>query len=259
MRKQDVQTSDDLKNYLKECVRKSNRLFHFTTLESLLRIIRNKSFRLTRMDLMNDKAEKNLGKLTNHSENYIMSFTQGKEYVSMWAMYGKASGIKLRLDFDSKELISGLKNYCYSCFEKISTIQVDNSNMKKAFCVLSDIVYLDKEKNEFKHKENPFPNFKVNDDKIINMAGFIKYDAWEFEREKRLLVNLKYDYDLEKKKYPKYIFLNIDNNLIKTFHITFNPWISDEMKNVVRESLKKAAGYEIICNNSTNDGEVDEF
>ena len=104
MNKKDVQMSEDLQIYLQECAEKSDRLYHFTTLESILCIIRNHSFRLTRMDLMNDKAEKNLGNQRDQSKNYVMSYTRDKEYVSMWAMYGNPSGIKLRLDFDRRAL-----------------------------------------------------------------------------------------------------------------------------------------------------------
>ena len=101
--KKDVKTVNDLQCYLQEQTNKADRLYHYTTYESLLCILKNKCFRLSRMDLLNDKAEIKLGKSNEHIRNYIMSFTREKEYVSMWAMYGKASGIKLRLDFPKEQ------------------------------------------------------------------------------------------------------------------------------------------------------------
>lgn len=262
MNKRDVRTSENLQIYLQECAEKSDRLYHYTTLESILCIIRNHSFRLTRMDLMNDKAEKKLGQQRDQSENYVMSFTRDKEYVSMWAMYGNPSGIKLRLDFDRSILQKNINDNFYIDSKKEKKISVYKDNHKSVFSktgwVLSDVVYLDKDTNEFRHKENVFPEIKADEYMIEDLAGFIKYDAWEFERENRLRVNVIAQ-DVIDSKYPEHIYAGIDDSLINTFHITFNPWLSSEMKEVVRTSLREVAGQTIVCDDSKNDGEICEL
>lgn len=192
MLKRDVRLSEDLQVYLQEQAEKSPRLYHYTTLESILCIIKNRSFRLTRMDLMNDKAEKVLGVRKDGTANYVMSFTRDKEYVSMWAIYGKPSGIKLRLDFDRLLLQKSINNNFFSDSEKKEKIMLVSSLYKSVFSkhdwVISDIVYIDKDKKAFRHNEDSFVNISVNQSAIDDLAGFVKYDAWEFERETRLRV-----------------------------------------------------------------------
>ena len=262
MNKKDVQMSEDLQIYLQECAEKSDRLYHFTTLESILCIIRNHSFRLTRMDLMNDKAEKNLGNQRDQSKNYVMSYTRDKEYVSMWAMYGNPSGIKLRLDFDRRALQRSINDNFFFDSEKRNKIPVYKNNhigiFSKTGWMISDIVYLDKDTNEFRHNENVFPGIKADTNTIEDLAGLVKYDAWEFERENRLRVNIIAE-DIFNSNYPEYIYAGIDDSLINTFHITFNPWLSSEMKEVVRTSLRDVAGHTIVCDESKNDGEICEL
>ena len=257
-----VKSWESLQVFLQEQAEQNERLFHYTTLESLMCIIRNKSFRITRMDLMNDKAEKKLGNQKDRSENYVMSFTQGKEYISMWAMYGRPSGIKLRLDFDRELFQKTINNNFYRDSQLTRRIPVHNLDHKAIFSksgwVLSDIVYLDKDKHLFKHNGGIFTEIDANEAMIENMAGFVKYDAWEFEKETRLSVNIRSDYEV-KPEYPSHIYTGISKDLIKTFHVTFNPWLSDEMKKVVREGLKSVAHFDVPCDDSSNDGEIDEF
>lgn len=86
--KRQVFTVEELKQYLRQEAKSNKRLCHYTTFKSIIEIIKNKSLQLTRLDLLNDKAEKKLGFHDDSFENYIISFTQEKEYISMWAMYG---------------------------------------------------------------------------------------------------------------------------------------------------------------------------
>ena len=123
--------------------------------------------------------------------------------------------------------------------------------------LLSDIVYLDKTKNELVHNEKSFQNIKATKDVIDDMTGFIKYDAWEFEREVRLRVLIRHE--LISGDVPKYIYAAITQELIRDFHITFNPWLSTEMKEEIRKSLDTLAGYNLSYNNSQNDGEISEL
>ena len=143
--KGDVRTVHDLQIYLQERTSAAERLYHYTTYESLICILKNKSFRLSRMDLLNDRAEQKLGRIDEQSKNYIMSFTRDKEYVSMWAMYGKPSGIKLRLDFNRKLLVKAINNNFFMDSLKTKKINLYSSQSPEMFTkkdfLISDIVY----------------------------------------------------------------------------------------------------------------------
>lgn len=263
--KKEVRTSNDLQQYLQESAKKSDRLYHYTTFESLICIIRNKCFRLSRMDLLNDRAEIKLGNKDRHLQYYIMSLTRDKEYISMWAMYGKPSGIKLRLDFDRDKFANAINNNFYfdsGLENRIPLMDAPKTNLfaKKDF-LISDIVYLDKSSMALRHNENAFPMIGADDHIINEMTGFIKYDAWEFEREVRLRTRLQ-GYDLDNSNHgntPRYIFAGINETLISDFGITFNPWISSELKEEIKKSLNALTGCELKYADSQNDGEVTEL
>ena len=264
MLKRDVRSSEDLQIYLQEQAEKTTRLFHYTTLESLLCIIKNQTFRLTRMDLMNDKAEKILGGRKDGTASYVMSFTRDKEYVSMWAIYGRPSGIKIRLDFDRLLFQKTINKNFYSDSEKLHKLAPVSSLYKSVFSkhdwLISDIVYLDKDKKQFRHNEDRFINIIADQYSIEDLAGFVKYDAWEFERETRLRVRIGSGYEnFAIDQYLKYIYVGLNKELIKTFRVTFNPWLTDEMKSMIRDTLRIAAGFEIPCFDSINDGEIGEL
>ena len=86
---------------------KSEYLYHFTSLDSLLKIIENKSFRLSRLDKLNDKKESELNNISSLEDTYVMSFSHSDiEYVPMWVMYGKKNDIKIRIRFNRADLES---------------------------------------------------------------------------------------------------------------------------------------------------------
>lgn len=260
----DVTDSRDLQIFLQEQAEKQTRLYHYTTLENILCIIKNKCFRLTRMDLMNDKAEKYLGKQKDRSECYVMSLTKKKEYISMWAMYGRSSGIKLRLGFNRKMLWEAINENFFFDNNRGKRINLLTSShldiFSKAGWLLSDIVYLDKNKHLLKHNGKTLLNITHVDQAVEDVAGFVKYDAWEFEKETRLRVNLRSSInDYKESDFPEHIYAGINEKLIQTFRVTFSPWLSSELKDVVRNSLREMAGFEIPCQDSENDGEISEL
>ena len=256
---------DDLKCFLIEQAYSSQRLYHYTTYESLLTIINGKSLRLSRLDLLNDKAELKLGFHDDVTNNYVISFTNKKEYVSMWAMYGKPSGIKLRLDFNTSAFIKCINNLFYDSQKSNS---ITKKKKKKLFNIpsdsfdqvqLSDVVYLDKDSMRLRHDGRLIKELSADDKIIKRMTGFIKYDAWEFEKETRLRVRLHENRDMKICNNRDYIYCGISDDLIKSFRITFNPWMSPLLKEEVRKSLCSVSGYEIQCKDSDDDGEISEL
>lgn len=263
IKKTTVSSDNELKQYLMNQANSYERLYHYTTYEALLSIIKGKCFRLSRLDLLNDKAELKLGQHNEMIKHYVMSFTREKEYVSMWAMYGKTNGIKLRLDFDGKNFFNK-KAKIYSDSEKHTLI--NKYTTKKLFELepgnyrepiqFSDIAYLDKTSNTIKHNTRPFKGLSVNEKIIDSITGFVKYDAWEFEKETRLKVQLSKDNYSTDKELPEYIYYSIPDDLIRSFHVTYNPWMSQILKEEIQKSLSRICGYEIQCDDSADDGEI---
>lgn len=64
-------------------------LFHYTSYSSAISIIKNRSFRFTRIDLLNDKTETQFAGCDDDEIMYVLSFTNtSKESVAMWMLYG---------------------------------------------------------------------------------------------------------------------------------------------------------------------------
>lgn len=250
------------------------RLYHYTNFENLVSIISHKTFKLTRSDKLNDKVEQRIGNTDHIWNNYVMSMTGDKEYISMWSMYGKKSGIKLRLDFSRNELIKVITQYnncpdnCNN-FLSIDTNQTIKLQEKFSYNLFDKeflcdnpirfayVAYFDKKKRKLKFNDKTFNAFQVCESKIEDLTGFIKYDAWEFEKEIRLFVKIS-DSNYGESYKPECIYLPITEDLIKTFSITFSPCLSNEIKNIVIKQLNELANCALKYKDSDNDGEIDK-
>lgn len=242
----------------------SGTICHYTSYESLVLILKNKSLRLTRYDLMNDYAEKQLSKATDGDYRYIVSFTgTTKESVAMWALYGKHSSLKLRLDIPRGKLIETANNNFFFDSKKEEKIPTYNTgtipcDYKKKNYSLSDVVYYDKRRNVFKLSGKSLNSIEVSPSKISNLAGTIKYDAWEYEKEARLSVVLHQDSGTESKNYT-HIYTGLSDDFIKSICVTYSPWISDEIFGELRTSIDSLAGTKLKHRKSTLQGEIAEI
>lgn len=228
MRTGEISTFEDLTNriYRKE----SETICHFTSFESLILILKNRSLRMSRIDLLNDRAEKQLSQCEEGELRFVTSFTGTAERVAMWAIYGGHSSLKLRLSFPRSILIQSVRDQFY--FDSLKEHKITSDFISKDVCdyskkefSLSDVVYFDKTKNKLR-----FNGIPVTDDIIKKLAGNIKYDAWEFENETRLSVILKQNgakFDLSN------IYANISEELLDKLVITYNPWIEDTVYEVL--------------------------
>lgn len=253
MNKSDVKTIDDLAEYLIG-VNRDSKLYHYTTYENLLCILNNKSFRMTSTDLLNDKKEK---EFSSGNKSFVISMTGDKEYISMWSMYGKPSGIKIRIDFSKSEFKKCLKREnVYSDIDLTSgyfpltksLVEYTRSDVFKE-CSLCSVAYLERDKGHFKHNSNPFNDVAVNELSLNYLSGLVKYEAWEFEKEIRARVFM-----FEDKQ--DYVYLKLSDDFIDSIRVTFNPWLSPELKNAIRNDLKR---YGIECRDSDYDGQIDEL
>lgn len=254
IKKSDVTNETELLEYLGKQPKSGSRLYHYTSFDSLLFILNGKAFRLSRTALLNDKKEK---EFCGKHDFYVMSMTGDKEYVSMWSMYGRASGIKVRIDF-SCELFK-------DCFNRNNVYQDPDCRIpyyhrsKPLFtaspaaieeCALKDVVYLNKDRTEYIHKGNAFSSISATEAGIEQLGGFIKYDAWEFERETRARVYC------DPRKVLDHVFVAISDELVNDIRVTFNPWLSSRMKEELGTSLKK---WGIVCKDSGFDGQIGEL
>lgn len=257
MRTEEINNFDEL--HKRVFNKTSGTICHYTSFESLLMILRNRSLRLTRYDLMNDIAEKQLSKCVDGESRYIISFTgTTSESVAMWALYGKHSGMKLRLECSRSSLIHTADNNFYFDpvqTDKIGLYQVDkvaNDYTKKTFS-LSDVVYYDRKRNKLRLSGKPLNEITVTDVTIKELAGTVKYDAWEYEKETRLSVILR---ENSRRKDIRYVYLGLSDDFIKKLTITYSPWTSLEMIEELSKVIDTLAGFPLKHKKSELFGEI---
>jgi len=256
--KANVKTLGDLREYIADRTQSRDRLYHYTTYESLVMILTQRCFRISHLNLLNDRAEQTLTQDAVRMDSYIMSFSHDpKEYVSMWALYGKPSGIKLRVDFPAKALIKSIDGNFYTDSdrrEKISLDEICPDPVTNRGFSISDVVYYDKDKNTLSHNTRPFTNLAVDRNMVQSLAGFVKYDAWEFEKETRLRLLLHGG-----GSHPQYIYAGIDDPFVREIGVCYNPWISDSLRNELQISIDRLAGHALFHTLSQNHGEIKEL
>lgn len=91
----------------------------------------------------------------------------------------------------------------------------------------------------------------------MNAMGAIKDEAWEFERESRMVAILRtVKNGIEIPDY-KYLLVPIQFDNLTALEIVFNPWMSEEMKECVEEQVRKyvpeTPARKIICQSSIFD------
>ena len=262
--KEEIKTVDDLLNIVTRKIKGS--IHHYTSYESLVSILKHKTFRLTRLDLLNDKAEERLANCHDNELRYNLSFSNTyNESVAMWAIYGGRSSMKLRLSLSRKKLIESFNNNFYFDHEKLNIIPYGSFDMsknagqfvKKQFS-LYDVVYLNKKNNQLRYSSKTLKGIVVDERVIERFKGFIKYSAWEFESEARIsvLINRNMNF-VQKINEPQYIYGGISDDLLKSFKITFNPWIAKEMKDEIKDSLNRLADCDLKYEDSSLEGQVD--
>jgi len=174
-----------------------------------------------------------------------MSFCNTEaEYVSMWAIYGKSSGIKIRLGLSYKllkKIILNELNIDQYLKQSIPIKKLNKANSLSNVVRISDVVYLDdksnsnNKKSKISHNQRPFKNLYVTDTVKKELGGFLKYNCWEYEKERRIKVTLN-EKDCADKKY---IYLGLSKDLLDNISITYNPWISEELQGTLENYVNE--------------------
>lgn len=200
--------------------------YHYTTWDSVEKIINGKSFLLTRGNSMriNDQHEAIMkGAYTEWNKTYIASFSFGSsENMAMWGLYGLPWEDAVRIAIPKEQMIlwlNSLKNI--KIWEKgISKEEVTTFDAK-----LNDVLYVNGKKGDnFFNLSHRDDHFTVrNQDKFYRfdedprMTGYVKNYAWSYEKEVRLKIKLPYDYYSEK------IQVDIPEETINSMTITTGP------------------------------------
>lgn len=239
-------------------------LSHYTTYENLIYILKSRKIRLSEISTLNDKTEEIINGCLHGEKRYVFCMTYSQsESVAMWSLYGKASGIKIKISFPQGALAKGITEFYpkdtneesipHKCFVK-------DNNRNKLFSI-RDMTYYDKSNKRILYKGAKIENLELQQDQCRIFSGYVKYNAWEFEKEVRLsaVLNGSFERCEGELASQKYIFANISDELISKITVTHNPWISDDVKQELERSINDLAKKELKHENSTCNGEIADY
>ena len=184
-------------------------VYHYTSIDNLIKIIESKNIRFTRMDMLNDPCEglhqfENLDYYSGEMRKviYCSCWTDLKtESVNLWYIYTKMKGVRIKMKstifadaLKLREIKSGF--IPYSEIEKInSTFFVNqNTTINKIYGPVK-VEYVNNLSDTYKDaistsmankgKEN---EFQMNDIDLHEL-GIKKINYWQYENEWRFKIN----------------------------------------------------------------------
>lgn len=229
----------------RESFEKLNKLYHYTTLGTLDKILESKALRFNRNDKLNDMLE--------HSRSfeagfnyYVTCFTHNeKESIPLWVMYAQKKGV--RIGFKSKNLFKNRMYFFYNGEKKYFSYEVRgydgdtplfNNVYKSGGSVIeigkplaTKVIYDDK-LIELKHTQKyGGGSIHISTTNVYQMAA-VKGTAWEYECESRyfLLTNGTY-------KFIDSIFVELEDDVLNDLEIVFSPFYSEGDLMIMQEDL----------------------
>ena len=185
--------------------------YHYTSLDTLHKIFRNKTIRFSKMSIMNDLKELDFAKNCNDYFFCLTKETDTVENFGMWAMYGKITeydrnnlnpcsiGVKIKF---SKSVIENIRNDFSVKFYKVGYANLLDGG---------DSIIFD---GSIRTKSKILLNNDV-------LAGYKKDNAWKYENELRLRI--------KKENWKKDFFdIELSDEILKCLVIYPNPLSSVE-------------------------------
>jgi len=175
--------------------KKHHYLYHYTSYQTLIKILKNNSFMFNRTDFVNDLIERERI-VKGSTESFVSCYTHNKkESIPMWLLYAKKDGV--RIGFKNKLIFDNQRVYYYKNDQKIyfekkaissnkipsNIIKVYNGYIEASNPFRIDIIYSnDKLKNQFCFEDQgiqeQYPYIQVG----------IKSNPWEYEKETRYFI-----------------------------------------------------------------------
>lgn len=225
------------------------KLFHYTSIETLALILKNKTIRFTRLDRVDDPDEYSFKEdgITPAHYCFVSCWTKNsKENLPQWYMYGNSThGVRIELDSDmfaieDKKLNPKFFNNTFMRTKQFMIMPI----LSEGF--LRDIHYIDDVK---KLKEKIFHQFSKQHAIDFKELGFYKSTDWAFQQECRFLfyvmpllpnglVNIDYVFQNNIKPKASYIDVPIKEEWLKQIRILLGPKVSEAEEIIVKSLMK---------------------
>lgn len=169
------------------------RIYHYTSIETLALILKHKTIRFNRLDLVDDLEESIHGSGPTNIKlgqyHFVSCWTKDKtENISLWKMYTNYKGIRIALDDDMF--------ITYNVNENIKSFFPQHTDFKDDYFIppfvneakLYDVIYCPNPENKIKElvKKVGESGAAIN----TNDIGIYKKEEWKFQNESRFKITV---------------------------------------------------------------------
>lgn len=236
-----IKTPAELISYLTKPDRINNIsvLHHYTSLNAVLGIIKSGYWVLQNPLKMNDALEIDHWEQDKLKKLFFISFMgEQDENIGMWSMYAQpwSNGVKVSIKKNAlKKWVKSLEkiykadpeNYCVEQQEYIEITEMNRPRITAVAYTTCDNLNEAQEKLSWSTKRNDYLHNIYQHQELM---GFIKNDAWLYEKEIRFRVDLD-------KEYPA-IALKITDELLDGMTITAGPRFEGDLKEKIKQAVQ---------------------
>lgn len=199
MKFNDITKASDMVTYLDDKSRLDDCIYlsHYTKYERLLQILKSQKLYLSKAMYMNDQLEYTNGDKIIWDKLYFLSLIMNrKENIGMWSVYAQPWEDGIKISFATDDIIKWIESVkdisVVGKDEKLTgrTIDIGDGNR----CFLSAVAYSNTDSKESASEvEHVIWNTRKNTNitrasKIGELTGYIKDEAWAYEKELRVKV-----------------------------------------------------------------------
>lgn len=240
-----IRTSRQLIEYLSNStdrVDNKSHVMHYTCLEAVIAIISSRYWYIGNPHNMNDGLEYSHGSPDLWNKIFFSSFmAEEKESIAMWSMYAQpwAKGVKIsipaivfkkwvreiktvyRANPDTKQAIPEIE---------LGTDKASVKIVKVAYCNSDSKIKSEQEKMSCGEAHNEIMTDLLKNRELV---GYLKNEAWHYEKEIRLRIDLKDDIKFNA------VAIKVPDYVIDSMVITAGPLFEGNLKEKIEEIIHK--------------------
>jgi Protein of unknown function (DUF2971). len=226
------------------------KLYHYTSIETLALILKHKTIRFNRLDLVDDLEESIHGSGPTNIKlgqyHFVSCWTKDRtENISLWKMYTNYKGIRIALDDDMFITYNVNENF-KSFFSKTIDFK-DNCSISPFIneAKLYDVIYCPNPEDKIKELA-----IKVGESGCAintNNVGIYKREEWAFQNESRFKISAIGLYSGS--NYPikkRYFDIPLNPEKLKNIEIMLGPQTTEAEKIIVEALVKEYPNVTIL-------------
>lgn len=240
-----VSTPQELISYLSSNDRldSSKQVYHYTRLSSILNIIKSGYWIVRSPKGMNDSFEYQNWNEDDWKNIFFISFmSEQKENIGMWSLYAQpwSNGVKVAIDakafkhwIKSTKTIYKANPQTFEVYEDIAFVIGENAKITSSAVAYSDFESLNESVEEHIHVGGAKNDMLKRATGVPSLAGYIKNDAWDYEKEVRLRIDLERHIECEA------VAIKLTEELINAITIIKGPRFNGDLQKAIEQELEK--------------------